>query len=64
MDFLLYDRLSTCSKRALRRIKGRGGRPYQYRPRGNLLQRLASETGMTVSAVYLQLMDERDALIH
>ncbi|MGG6293800.1 hypothetical protein ACQ4M4_05190 [Leptolyngbya sp. AN02str] len=59
----LYRRLSTCSRRAIARTHKRFGHPYIYRPRGNLLQRLSRETGMTVDQVYRQLLREREELI-
>ncbi|MBW4680203.1 MAG: hypothetical protein KME19_08970 [Microcoleus vaginatus WJT46-NPBG5] len=60
MEF--YSRLSTRSRRAFLRQHFHG-RPYEYRPRGNLLARLASETGLSVAAVHEGLLKERrDAL--
>jgi hypothetical protein len=44
MNLTLYPRLSTRSKKALTRKTGHWGKPYNYRPRGILLQRLARET--------------------
>lgn len=63
MNIILYPLLSTCSKRALLRSKKRYGNPYRYSPRGTLLQRLSTETGMSMTEVYNQLMKERDYLI-
>lgn len=63
MKLLLYRRLSTRSRRAIRKTKGRWGHPYKYRPRGNLMARLAEETGLSQEAVYDQLMKEREFLI-
>lgn len=59
----LYGKLSTRSRRAIARIKRRNGQPYQYRPRGNLLRRLARETGWSVDQVYIRLMQERQTVI-
>lgn len=63
MELLLYHRLSTRSKRALLKTKGRYGHDYFYQPRGTLLQRLAQETGMSKDEVALQLLKERRYLL-
>lgn len=62
-DLILYPRLSTRSRRAIRRVKKRWGQPYEYRPRGNLLRRLANETGQTLEWVFDRLLEERAYLI-
>lgn len=64
MDELrLYSMLSTRSKRAIVKTKKRYGRPYHYSPRGDLLERLARQTGDTIEGVYNQLMKERKILL-
>lgn len=63
MELELYYKLSTCSRRAIRRRKGAFGRPYYYRPRGNLLARLAEETGRSKEEIFDQLMKERDEIL-
>jgi hypothetical protein len=63
MSLTLYPRLSTRSKKALTRKTGHWGKPYNYRPRGILLQRLARETGLTIKQVWTQLEKEREYLI-
>lgn len=63
MNLTLYPRLSTRSKKAVTRKNGRWGKPYFYRPRGRLLERLARETGMTINQVRSQLEKEREYLI-
>jgi hypothetical protein len=63
MNLTLYPRLSTRSKKAVTRKNGRWGKPYFYRPRGSLLERLARETGMTINQVRLQLEKEREYLL-
>lgn len=63
MELLLYPRLSTCSRRAIRRKKGRFGRDYDYRPYGNLVRRLANETGNSSEWVVDQLLKEREYLL-
>ena len=45
------------------REKARFGRPYVYCPRGNLLDRLSAETGMSKNAVLRQIARERQQLI-
>jgi len=63
MNLTLYPRLSTRSKKALTRKNGYWGKPYIYKPRGRLLERLARETGMTIYQVRSQLEREREYLI-
>ena len=63
MNLTLYPRLSTRSKKALTRKNGYWGKPYVYRPRGHLLERLVRETGMTIDQVRSQLEQEREYLM-
>jgi hypothetical protein len=63
MEIVIYYLLGTTSRRAMVREKSKFGRPYVYRPRGNLLDRLSSETGMTKNAVLRQIARERQHLI-
>ena len=63
MNLILYPKLGTDSKKALTRKNGRWGKPYNYKPRGNLLERLAHQTGMTLDEVRSQLEKEREYLI-
>jgi hypothetical protein len=63
MDLVIYPLLGTTSRRAMVREKSRFGRPYVYRPRGNLLDRLSAETGMSKEAVLRQIARERQQLI-
>lgn len=63
MELKLYHHLSTRSKRALLKTKGRFGNPYFYQPRGTLLQRLSQEFGMSLSEVANQLKKERSYLL-
>jgi len=63
MNLTLYPRLSTRSKKALTKKNGRWGKPYVYRPKGHLMERLARETGMTIYQVRSQLEQEREYLI-
>lgn len=59
----LYFQLSTRSKRAIRRKNGRFGRPYTYRPRGNLIARLARQNHLSPSEVARILSEERQELL-
>ena len=59
MELELYKRLSTRSRRAMKREKGKRGKTYCYQPRWNLLQRLSEETGLSTEQVYHQLQRER-----
>jgi len=63
MEFKLFPRLGTTSRRAIQRTHNRGGLPYVYRPRGTLMRRLAEETGLSVDEVYVQLSRERAELL-
>jgi hypothetical protein len=63
MNLILYPKLSTRSKKALTKKVGYWGKPYLYKPRGTLLQRLARETGLTIDQVQSQLKQEREYLI-
>lgn len=63
MELKAYYRLSTRSRRAIAKTKGRFGRPYHYSPRGNLLTRLSRELGMSREAVYSLLMREREYIL-
>lgn len=63
MELRAYIRLSTCSRRAIRREKTHFGKPYQYIPRGRLLVRLSRQLGMGKEAVYNLLMQEREYLL-
>ncbi|MBD2039714.1 hypothetical protein [Microcoleus sp. FACHB-672] len=53
-----WQRLATKSRRAMLKRHHRG-RPYSYKPRGDLLKRLATESGLSVSQVYEALQEER-----
>jgi len=59
MELKLYPMLGTDSKRALVRRFKKFGHPYHYSPRGDLLERLSRQTGMTMEQVYNQLHRER-----
>ena len=59
MDIYLYYELGTCSRRAFQRFFGKYGRPYYYKPKGNLLARLALQFGKSKEEIYNQLMNER-----
>lgn len=63
MDLELYQKLSTCSRRAIKRKSWRG-RPYTYKPRGPLLARLSREKGMSVQEIYRLLLEEREFLLN
>jgi hypothetical protein len=66
MNLIFYPQLGTRSKRALMRRtrqSHKGPQPSQYRPKGNLLARLARESGMTIDQVHAQLQKERAYLL-
>ena len=64
MDLRAYYLLSTRSRRAIVKTKGRFGNPYHYSPRGTLLARLSRELGLSREAVYSLLMKEREILLN
>jgi len=64
MELRAYFLLSTRSRRAIVKTKGRFGRSYQYSPRGNLLDRLSRELGASREQVYSLLMQEREYLLN
>jgi hypothetical protein len=63
MQLRAYYLLSTRSRRAIAKTKGRFGKAYQYSPRGTLLNRLSRELGLSISEVYSLLMQERDHIL-
>lgn len=60
----LWFQIGTRSRRAIARTKGRFGKPYTYRPRGDLLARLARQNGISVEQAYIQLLKEREVVIN
>lgn len=62
MDLIIYPLLGTPSRRAISRKRGKFGRPYQYRPRANLVLRLCDQLGWTENQVYRQIDKEREYL--
>ena len=63
MNYIVYPRLSTISKKAIKKRTTRYGRPFQYIPRTNLVDRLARELGMTEQQVLDQIRIERKELL-
>jgi hypothetical protein len=63
MQFVIYTRLQTQSRRAFLRVKTRYGRPYDYRPRGDLLERLSRELGWSKEQVLDKIVEEREFLL-
>ena len=63
MVLIAYARMSTRSRRAMKRLKGRYGCPYEYRPRITLLQRLSAELNMSIEEVLDQIQKERHYLL-
>ncbi|AFY39886.1 hypothetical protein Lepto7376_3724 [[Leptolyngbya] sp. PCC 7376] len=62
-QIFLWQKLSTCSRRAMLKTKKKYGQPYIYNPRPRLLLRLSRETGMSMDEIYNQLLRER-AIMH
>jgi len=63
MKLRAYYLLSTRSRRAIAKTKGRFGRVYNYSPRGTLLTRLSHELGISRESVYSLLMKEREYIL-
>jgi hypothetical protein len=63
MSFLLYPQLGTQSRRCMKRRTKRGGHPYAYNPKGNLLERLARDNGMSKEQARDKLLQERKELL-
>jgi len=63
MDLIIYPRLNTRSKRAIKREKKKWGHYYHYEPRVTLIQRLCSELGWSEEQVREQIRKERRFLI-
>lgn len=63
MALELYFLLGTKSKKAIVRETGKFGKEYNYRPRGDLLERLSEKTGKSKEEIYNQLQRERKQLL-
>jgi hypothetical protein len=62
-DMTLWPQLGTRTRRAISRAKTRFGRPYDYRPRGTLLARLAQDNNITKEEAYRRLMAMRQHIL-
>lgn len=51
-EYLIFTKLTQKSRNALSRKTKKGGKPYNYIPRGNLIARLSKELSITKEAVY------------
>ncbi|BAZ31150.1 hypothetical protein NIES4074_36220 [Cylindrospermum sp. NIES-4074] len=60
---LMQQKTRLCMTRIVRRRYSKWGREYQYVPRQDLVQRLATQLGWTEQAVRNQIKQERDWLI-
>lgn len=63
MELICYPLLNNCSRRAIRRKRGKWGHLYKYRPRGVLLERLSQQLGWSKESVRQQLYRERAYLL-
>lgn len=63
MQLRAYNLLSTRSRRAIVKTKGKFGRAYNYSPRGDLLLRLSQKLGLSLNDTYQLLMAEREYLL-
>ncbi len=51
------------SRSAMLRTKTRWGKPYYYRPRGNLLRRISKTLNISLEEAYDMLLKEREYLL-
>lgn len=58
----IWNRLSTRSRRAMRKLKKRGGRPYEYKPRFDLCVNISEEFLITKEQAYLELLEMREII--
>lgn len=63
MRLVCYPLLATKSRRAFMRTKTSWGNTYNYRPRGDLLERLSKKLNWTKEQVLDQLVQERSHLL-
>lgn len=63
MELVVYPLLSTRSRRAMLKTARRFGHYYNYRPRGNLIQRLSQQLNTTPAEVLEQIKKERNYLL-
>lgn len=56
-EYLVYSLLGTKTRRILRRSKTRSGEDFQYEPRGDLLVRLSTQTGLSMAQCRQVLID-------
>ncbi len=59
----IWQKLSTCSKRAMRKTKKKFGRPYFYNPRGDLLRNISERFGIGVEDAYFDLLEIREEVL-
>jgi len=59
----LWNELCTCSKRAMRKTKGKYGRTYFYSPRGDLLKRIAEKRRISHSEAFNLLQELRQEIL-
>lgn len=62
MNWDLWFRLQTQSRRAIRRSRDKHGNPYTYQPRGDLLERLSREFKKPKEQIHHELMKLHFAL--
>ncbi len=62
MELIIYPRLGTTAKKAIRRVRKKWGHPYNYNPRQILINRLCNELNWTEEQVKRQIAEERKFL--
>ncbi len=63
MKMIIYPKLCTRSKNAMKRLRSKWGTIYNYSPRLDLVRRLCYELGLDEEAIYEQIAKERDFLL-
>lgn len=64
MNQYIYAKLSTTSKRAIKKTKGRFGKKYEYNPRSDFVTRLATKFKITDAQMRRELWKIRQELIN
>ncbi len=63
LQWQIWTRLCTRSRRAIRREFKKYGKPYRYTPRGDLLENLEYEFGISREQAYMELLAIRQELL-
>ena len=59
----IWNKLSTNSRRAIKRTKKRYGKPYFYNPRGHLLSNISHRENISIDQAFNDLMTIRQEIL-